>query len=184
MNDDQRFETAIEFVLQNEGGYSDYKDDKGGPTNYGISLRFLQDNNIHIIPNEKIIDIEDIKELSKEGAKSIYKTFFWNAGYFKILNLQIATKCLDLAVNMGVVQANKIIQRAIAWCNIPIVIDGILGTETISIINDIDNKNYQNELMTGLINHAINYYTLIAEEHPDLEKFLKDWVNRAERKPT
>ena len=38
----QRFIKAIQYVLEHEGLLNDVKNDKGGITNYGISLSFLK----------------------------------------------------------------------------------------------------------------------------------------------
>ena len=35
------FQNAVKKVIQMEGGYNDIKEDRGGATNYGISLNFL-----------------------------------------------------------------------------------------------------------------------------------------------
>ena len=39
------FDTAIKKVLKHEGGYVDHKNDPGGATKYGISLRFIRQSN-------------------------------------------------------------------------------------------------------------------------------------------
>ena len=56
----QRFEEAIKVILKHEGGYSNDKDDPGGATDYGISLRFLQDHDIDLNGDGKVNEM-DIK---------------------------------------------------------------------------------------------------------------------------
>ena len=53
------FDEIIEVTLHHEGGYVHDPSDLGGETNYGIAKRFYPD--------------VDIKNLTKEGAKEIYK---------------------------------------------------------------------------------------------------------------
>ena len=53
------FNEIIEKVLEHEGGYVNDPHDAGGETNYGIAKRWY--------PNV------DIKNLTKEQAKKIYK---------------------------------------------------------------------------------------------------------------
>ena len=53
------FDEIIDLTLEHEGGYVHDPSDLGGETNFGIAKRFYPD--------------VDIKNLTKEGAKEIYK---------------------------------------------------------------------------------------------------------------
>ena len=66
------FNEIIEKVLEHEGGYVNDKDDLGGETKYGITKRFY--------PNL------DIKNLSREQAKEIYKKEFTKEKFIEIFN--------------------------------------------------------------------------------------------------
>ena len=70
------FESAVEKVLKHEGGYVDHANDPGGATNYGISLRFVkQSTGIDLdVDGDGDIDADDIKAMTPEQAKEIYKT--------------------------------------------------------------------------------------------------------------
>ena len=58
------FDEIIEVTLHHEGGYVHDPTDLGGETNYGIAKRFYP----------KV----DIKNLTKDGAKEIYKKDYWD----------------------------------------------------------------------------------------------------------
>ena len=58
------FDEIIEITLHHEGGYVHDPKDLGGETNFGIAKRFYPD--------------VDIKNLTKEGAKDIYKKDYWD----------------------------------------------------------------------------------------------------------
>ena len=58
------FDEIIEVTLHHEGGYVHDPKDLGGETNFGIAKRFYPD--------------VDIKNLTKEGAKEIYKKDYWD----------------------------------------------------------------------------------------------------------
>ncbi len=60
------FEKAVEKVLEHEGGYVDHKNDPGGATNYGISLRFVkQSTGIDLdVDGDGDIDADDIKAMT------------------------------------------------------------------------------------------------------------------------
>ena len=59
-----KFDDIIEITLHHEGGYVHDPTDLGGETNFGIAKRFYPD--------------VDIKNLTKEGAKEIYKKDYWD----------------------------------------------------------------------------------------------------------
>ena len=48
------FESAISEVLLTEGGYVDHPDDRGGPTNYGITQKTLSDFLGHEATKEEV----------------------------------------------------------------------------------------------------------------------------------
>ena len=58
------FDEIIDVVLEHEGGYVNDPTDTGGETKYGISKRAYPD--------------EDIKELTVERAKELYKKDYWD----------------------------------------------------------------------------------------------------------
>jgi hypothetical protein len=156
------FDEAIKFVLKNEGLYSNDVDDAGGETKFGISKRSY--------PNL------DIKNLSVEKAKKIYKKDFWeNQNYKNIKNKELAIKVFDLAVNIGISRANKLIQRSLRSVNKKVEENGILDDIAICLINESD----ATDLLSALKSEAAGYYRLIVSTKPHRAKYLKGWLNRA-----
>lgn len=93
------FDIFIDRVLGNEGGYVYNINDPGGETNWGISKRAYPDVNI--------------KTLTKEDAKKIYYRDFWQRIDGDNLPNEVAYQTLDAAVNHGVGNAIRMLQRAI-----------------------------------------------------------------------
>src|SRR3989304_2037440 len=60
------FDKAIKFVFKWEGGFIYDSDDPGGETSYGISKKYHSD--------------VDIKALTADEAKKIYKKEYWLGG--------------------------------------------------------------------------------------------------------
>ena len=162
--DKERFEKAFEYVMKNEGNYSNDSSDFGGETKYGISKRSYPNLNI--------------KGLTQENAKEIYRRDFWMRGrYDEIKAEKLAIKLFDLAVNVGTIQANKLIQRALRAVGKTVAEDGMFGAITLAAVNQADAK----QLLTALKSEAAGYYRLIADKNPQQQKFLSGWLNRAYR---
>ena len=94
-----KFDDIIEVVLEHEGGYVNDPNDPGGETNYGIAKRSHPD--------------VDIKNLTKEGAKEIYKEVYWDKNKVESLPEELWHIYFDMCVNQGKSRAVKIIQRAV-----------------------------------------------------------------------
>jgi len=92
------FEKAISFVLKWEGGYSNDKDDIGGETKFGISKRSYPDL--------------DIKNLTIEKAKEIYRKNYWNKLNCDKLPYPMDLIVFDTGVNMGISTANELLKKS------------------------------------------------------------------------
>lgn len=120
------FDIAIKITLRHEGGYVNNSEDNGGETNFGISKLSY--------PNL------DIKNLTIEQAKQIYRVNYWNKIKGDLIKDQhLANKIFDIAVNCGVYIASKYIQlAAMEISKFKLIVDGIIGNKTISLINSCD----------------------------------------------
>jgi hypothetical protein len=94
------FEAALEKTLKYEGGY--VKDDAGkGESNFGINKSANPD--------------VDVKGLTKEKARELYKKRYWDAIGGDALAAKdpaLATIAFDTAVNMGVSKASQLIAQS------------------------------------------------------------------------
>jgi lysozyme family protein len=92
------FEIAIERILSHEGGYVNDPADPGGETQWGISKRSY--------PNV------DIRNLTRDQAKDIYLRDFWSPVASNVQDGAIRFQVLDAAVNHGMGNAVRMLQRA------------------------------------------------------------------------
>lgn len=167
------FNVAIQTVLKNEGGFVNDPRDAGGATQWGISLRFLQDPAVDgDFDGDGDQDVDDVRAMTREQAIESYRAVFWDALRLgEIEDQQLATKMLDLAVNVGKVAAVKILQRALG-----IAVDGVLGPQTIAACNGFIGLDSADRMATLRL-QAIAYYASIpaAKSQP----FLRGWILRA-----
>jgi lysozyme family protein len=149
------FKLAIPRVINNEGGYENNPADPGGETKYGISKRQYP--------------ALDIPNLTLEQAMELYQRNYWDPAW-EALPQDIATKLLDMAVNMGRETAVKIIQQAAG-----VVQDGKFGPLTASAIISQDAARLLQEIRA----RAAVHYARLVLANPDLTGFLLGWMRRA-----
>ena len=176
------FEEAFRFIIKNEGGFVDNKNDPGGATNYGISHRFLRAFGNEFDFNRNGILSDDIRRLTLDQAKMIYEKKFWKLYDFSSIQSQLVCNYLfDMCVNMGPKVAVKIAQRALkVVCPIHRTLneDGIMGAKTIAAINQATMKNHDG-LLFAMAALRIEHYYDIVKKNAGMVEFLNGWLNRA-----
>lgn len=157
------FDVAIRHVLKWEGGYSNNSKDPGGETNYGISKKSYPD--------------VDIKHLTLEEAKQIYKRDYWKFG--GINDQPLATKALDFSVNLGASVAIRTLQKALNAQGAGLAEDGRFGPMTCKACNTYPVLTTLNLL----IDMVVERYISLVLSNPSLKTFLNGWLNRAKSLP-
>jgi lysozyme family protein len=174
------FNLAIPLVLKHEGGLSNNPSDPGGITNYGISLRFLKGlgNQVPsgvIIDDQSTADAYDVRNMSIAEATILYKQDWWDKYQYGSINNQLlANKVFDIAVNIGSVEAAKLLQRACCQLGENLAIDGTLGVQSFNVINKLE----ANSLVTEFCKNVTLYYQLLVKNNANFSKFLQGWLNR------
>ena len=151
------FDDIIEVVLHHEGGYVNDPDDPGGETNFGVAKRSHPD--------------VDIANLTKEGAKEIYKEHYWDRNKVESLSEDLRHIYFDMCVNQGRGRAVKIMQRAANAKGADLVVDGGMGPKTIAAMDGVE--------LDRVRAYRVKYYADLVTRKPDLEKFYFGWFRRA-----
>ena len=166
----REFKDYLKIILRHEGLYSDHKADKGGPTNRGISLRFLTMQGIDI-NNDGEINVKDIKELTLEQATELYYKHFWKPMRLEgIDNELLKLHLFDMGVNAGTKTAVKILQDMLG-----VTADGVIGPKTLQSINE-----YGVNIVADYINARKSYYIKIIKKNPNLRTFQHGWFRRVD----
>lgn len=151
------FDMAIGKVLEHEGGYVNDPADPGGETNFGISKRNF--------PNL------DIKNLTVDQAKEIYRTNYWNKVWGDQINDdELALNVFDFAVNAGTGTSARIIQEVVGAG-----VDGVIGNMTVAAINQTDPRIAVKEFQKRRVLH----YVELVKKNNTLLRFLTGWINRS-----
>ena len=154
------FDYAFDYVLQNEGGYSNHSADRGGETKWGVTRAVAEENDF------------DFATLSLGDAKLLYRRLYWM--FDGIRDRRLAAKMLDLTINFGKSGGTRVIQAA---CGAKI--DGIWGPQTERMITNLSTE----EALERLSQAASDRYVDIVRERPTQLVFLKGWMRRAIKRP-
>src|SRR4051812_26899549 len=119
------FERSLTKVLQSEGGYSNNPKDPGGATMKGIIQRVYNDYRTRQnLPNQPV------KLITDDEVAAIYRASYWDLAKCDQLPLGVSYVVFDGAVNSGVAQSVKWLQRALG-----VAVDGQIGPATIAAVN-------------------------------------------------
>jgi lysozyme family protein len=161
-------QASIQYVLENEGGYTV---DDGGPTNYGI---VEEDLATFLGVSVSQITAQDIKDLTVGQATAIYKKQYWDVMQLdSVTDQNMATAIFDMGVNMGVFEGARLTQAVVG-----VAADGIIGPITLAALNATNAQAFIPPFEQLVIDH----YLAIEESDPaEYEQYLRGWENRAKR---
>ena len=170
-------ERALEVIRMHEGGYVDHPADPGGPTKFGISLRFLRAQGIDLgdVDGDGDVDAADVRSLSWDMAADIYRREFWDRYSYDRLPAPVSVKVMDLAVNVGPSQAHRLLQRALRATGKDVTEDGVLGPQTM----DACILAVYGGLPAALRSEAAGFYRVLVARRPALGSFERGWLARA-----
>lgn len=143
------FDRAFEIIIGHEGGYVNDPRDPGGETKYGIS--------------KKAYPYADIKNLTLDQAKEIYKHDYWDRVEAETMPESVRLMLFDCAVNCGLTAAKKILQRAAGTKD-----DGVIGPKTRQAVA------YTPDIEQQFAGFWLQYYTDLA----GWQNYGKGWTRR------
>lgn len=176
------FSKAMPYVLINEGTKLFEDPQTGEISKFGISLKWLKT----VQPDATA---DDVRNMTQTEAEALYKEYWWDALKMSLINSdRVATKTLDMAVNMGAQTGIKLLQQATinlaATENRAVPngfeCDGHLGPISASAIN----ASPEEELLGELVQEATWRYQSIVEKNPAQAKNLPGWLARAAKLPS
>jgi lysozyme family protein len=149
------FLTAFDKLLGHEGGYSNHPADPGGKTRYGVTEAVAREVGYR----------GDMRELPLDLAQRIYKERYWDAVQAESLPADVRYIVFDGAVNSGVVQSAKWLQRA---CGVRD--DGVVGPQTIRAANALSPDGLKRKILAQRLRFLATLSNWPA--------FSRGWANR------
>ncbi len=123
-----KFDEAFRILIENEGSYTNNYNDRGNWTS-GVVGKGEQRGTKYGI-SAMSYPFLDIKNLTIDDVKKIYKKDWWDKLRLDDLPEEIAFDMFDMAVNSGISNSVKILQKTIGTN-----VDGIIGPNTIKLSN-------------------------------------------------
>lgn len=157
------FDRCLQHTLKEEGGYVNHPSDPGGRTNLGVTQKTWQE---WVMPKE--VTEADMKALTPELVKPLYKTRYWNACRCDDLPAGVDLVVFDIAVNAGTGRAAKFLQEAVG-----VPADGSIGPRTLAAVNSFG----ANTLINKISDRRESYYRSLST----FPTFGKGWLSRTER---
>ena len=165
-------EAMIQDILRREGGYVDHPSDRGGPTNFGITLRTLSGW------RKRPVLAEDVRALTQQEAAQIYGANYYSGPRIDQLPELLQPLLFDMSINHGPGTAIRLLQQVLAQVMPPCDVDGGIGDETLDCA-----KKAALELGSALVNRVVEarkaFYKQIVAGDASQAVFLKGWLNRA-----
>lgn len=125
----------VASVIDREGGYVNHSSDRGGPTNYGITVAVARENGYQ----------GDMRNLPKSLAVKIYEARYWTSirlDHIAPISATLAEYLFDFGVHSGPGRAAQELQRTLNVLNSrgklfpDLKVDGAVGPSTLNALAD------------------------------------------------
>ncbi|KFE35746.1 holin-associated N-acetylmuramidase [Thioclava atlantica] len=176
-------EIAAEIVAR-EGGYVRDPDDPGGPTKHGVTLGTMQRLGQDLTGDGEV-DEMDLRALGPEQAAQIFLRHYYDGPGIDRLPASIQASVFDMYVNAGG-NAVVILQRLLGDMGQRVVVDGIIGPQTIAAA-ELAEASAPGHFADAYGIARRNYYYRIADARPSSRKYANTragtkggWIRRSE----
>ena len=149
------FDEAFTKLLGHEGGYVNHPNDPGGETNWGVTKAVARDFGY----------MGAMRDMPRDTAKRIYRVKYWDAVKADEMPAAVRYPLFDAAVNSGVGQAARWLQRALGVAD-----DGKIGAITIAKAKQSDGVAVASAMIGQRLQFMTNLSTWPA--------FGKGWARR------
>ncbi|MCH7388209.1 secretion activator protein [Acinetobacter modestus] len=157
------FEQAFDRLIGHEGEFTDDPKDRGNWTT-GIIGKGICKGTKFGISAMTYPDL-DIKNITLDQAKAIYKRDWWDKLNADSLDAAIVFQVWDFAINAGMGTAKRKLQKSVGMAE-----DGIIGPVTLKAILKAD----LNDLLMKFNAERLNYYTSLST----WPRYGKTWTRR------
>jgi hypothetical protein len=165
-------EGMIEQIIRREGGFVNHPNDRGGPTNFGVTQRNLA------AWRGRVTSVDDVRNMSVDEAKQIFRTNYYTRPKIDRLPLMLQPIVFDMSINHGPGTAIKLLQQVLCDCGHACDTDGGIGDETLHCARAAADS-LGNTLQNRLVDRRVALFEAIVAGDASQAVFLRGWLNRA-----
>ncbi len=155
MGEKLSFDQIFDRCMGHEGGYVNHPKDPGGETNWGVTIGTARANGY----------IGAMRSMTRLQAKEIYRKAFWQRAKCDQYHSALGFQMFDAAVNHGIGNAVRILQRAVDVAD-----DGVIGKITLEAIN----KKTIDDVLVLFNAERLKFYTKLKT----FDTFGRGWTRR------
>ncbi len=149
------FDEAFERLIGHEGGYVNHPRDPGGETNWGVTLRTARAEGYS----------GPMRAMTRDQAREIYRTAYWGRARADQYDPAIGFQVFDAAVNHGIGNAVRFLQRAVGVAD-----DGAVGPVTLAAVRKVT----VTDVLSRFNAERLDFYTKLTT----WPSFGKGWARR------
>lgn len=166
------FHKALHYTFENEGGFSNIKEDVGGPTKFGITIAVLS----HW--RHKQCEPDDVRGMELREAEAIYKAWYWEPIDLDLIeNDKVAMALFDRAVKDGLTGCTQRVKRVLGHDSGEAGWERHDFPELIATINKCNPVNF----VMSLADICDLLIQRTVDKHPTQRRFYNGWKNRVNR---
>lgn len=161
---------ALEYLLEEEGGWSDHPADRGGATMYGVTQ-----GTYTAWLKKQGKPSRSVKNISHDEARKLYESEYWKAAGCDKLPWPISYMTFDAAVNSGAGRAVKWTQEGLR-----LVPDGAVGPKTTAAAQKVVDEGDGKRLL-AIVDARVTFLARLVQSKPSQSAFLLGWWRRTQR---
>lgn len=137
---------ALDKVFEDEGGYTNDAQDKGGPTNWGITIHDAR------MYWKADATAGDVRRMPKAVAVDIYLKRYANPLKYDQLPAGVDYAVLDYGINSGIARSAMVLQRLVGATD-----DGKIGPLTLAAVAKWIDAHSRGELVNAIYNERLAF---------------------------
>jgi lysozyme family protein len=172
----------IDWVIAEEGGYSNDPADLGGETKYGITQDAIDDYRTRIDGSFNLSPAQ----ITKDQAIQIYDELIKTYRLDRIADPDLRAQVIDMMVNHGIGNTGTMLLDVLEKRGYDVRSgpnDNVIGSRTLGVIRDLVNQRNDRELMrisNELVRRRKEFYADLIRKRPDQRRFQQGWLERAD----
>ena len=176
----QSVDQMLDTILKNEGGFVNNIHDRGGATNFGVTIgeygEWLG----------RTATVQDVKNMKVGEAKDIFRRKYYTKPGVDQLIPDLQPIVFDACVLYGPKRAIIFLQKVVnefgeAAKNLDwnTDLDGVLGPHTRELVRQLCNKYGSWAVNNAYVQERIQFCQEIVRNNPSQKIFIKGWTRRA-----